>query len=175
MSLAAQALNSRKDCMKTKFRILLAIMAAVACLALLAGCSASQDDDPKTQNRQYMSSVNSIMSDMNQSMSDFSDAIKDGEVLSLSSQLSTVNDCVDKLKAIEAPDAMKDIHSKYVTGAEELQSALKLYVELYQDVKVPESGSFDFSKYSSRLSKIKEHYDAGVKALEEADEAVSNA
>ncbi|MDO5335710.1 MAG: hypothetical protein Q4F23_06570 [Coriobacteriia bacterium] len=161
--------------MNVKARIIAVLVAALACVALLGGCAADAKSDAQTQNRQYMSSVNSIMSDMDDSMKEFSTAVKDGEVLSLSSELSTVNKCVDRLKAIQAPEALKDVNSKYVNGAEELQTALKLYVELYEDVKAPKSGSFDYSKYGDRLSKVKEHYDAGIKALQEADEAVSKA
>lgn len=161
--------------MKTKLRIIITAVAALACVALLGGCASGQANDAKTQNRQYMSSVNSIMSDMEAPMKEFSQAVKDGEVLSLSSQLQSVDDCVERLKAVQAPDAMKDVNDKYVKGAEELQTALKLYVELYQDVKEPKSGSFNYGKYGDRLKDVKSHYDAGIKALEEADKAVAEA
>lgn len=80
------------------------------------------------------------MNDINTQMEDFSDAIKDGEIISLSSQLNTVSSKIDDLKALKVPDAMKDIHSSYVKGAEELKAALDGYVSLYQDIKAPASG-----------------------------------
>lgn len=166
----------RKDLMKK--RIVLAIVACVACLTFMVGCSggaASPQTDEQSQNRQYMSSVNQIMDTLKTNMTDFSTAVKEGEVVSLSSQLDAVNKSVDELKALSVPEAMKDIHSKYVTGAEELQSALSGYVTLFQDVKVPANGTFDYATYADRLTEVKAHYDAGVAALQEADDKAAAA
>lgn len=160
-----------------KSRIFLAIALCMTCVTLLVGCSsnAGQSDDPQTQNRQYMASVSQIMDDINNQMTDFSAAIKDGEVISLSSQLNSVSNSVESLKSLTVPDAMKDIQSSYVSGAEELQTALDDYVKLYQDVKAPASGSFDYSTYSSRLAEVQQHYTAGVEALQAADKKASEA
>ncbi len=160
-----------------KSRIILVVALCATCLTLLVGCSSNstQSNDPQTQNRQYMASVSQIMDDINTQMEDFSKAIKDGEVISLSSQLNTVSSRIDDLKALSVPDAMKDIHTSYVKGAEELKAALDGYVELYQDVKAPASGSFDYSTYSSRLAEIQQHYSAGVEALQDADKKASEA
>ena len=160
-----------------KSRIILALALCVTCLTLLVGCSSSttQSDDPQTQNRQYMASVSQIMDDINTQMKDFSTAIKGGEVISLSSQLNTVSSRIDDLKALKVPDAMKDIHASYVKGAEELKAALDAYVSLYQDVKAPASGSFDYATYSSRLDEVQQHYNAGVEALQDADKKASEA
>lgn len=167
--------SHRKGSMKS--RIILALTLCVTCLTLLVGCSSNsaQSDDPQTQNRQYMASVSQIMNDINTQMEDFSDAIKDGEIISLSSQLNTVSSKIDDLKALKVPDAMKDIHSSYVEGAEELKAALDGYVSLYQDIKAPASGSFDYSTYASRLDEVQKHYDAGVEALKDADKKASEA
>lgn len=167
--------SHRKGSMKS--RIILALTLCVTCLTLLVGCSSNsaQSDDPQTQNRQYMASVSQIMNDINTQMEDFSDAIKDGEIISLSSQLNTVSSKIDDLKALKVPDAMKDIHSSYVKGAEELKAALDGYVSLYQDIKAPASGSFDYSTYASRLDEVQKHYDAGVEALKDADKKASEA
>ncbi len=161
----------------TTTRLFVALAACVACLALLAGCSSAADAqaDAQTQNRQYMSSVNTIMDTLNKNMTDFSAAVKDGEVVSLSSQLSSVDTCVSDLEALQVPDAMKDIHNSYLNGAKELQTALSDYVQLYQDIKAPESGSFDYSTYDSRLGEIQQHYDAGIKALQDADTKAQSA
>ena len=179
---AAGRLDDRKDHMKAKARftttrLFVALAACVACLALLAGCSSAADAqaDAQTQNRQYMSSVNTIMDTLNKNMTDFSAAVKDGEVVSLSSQLSSVDTCVSDLEALQVPDAMKDIHNSYLNGAKELQTALSDYVQLYQDIKAPESGSFDYSTYDSRLGEIQQHYDAGIKALQDADTKAQSA
>lgn len=165
----------RKGSMKA--RIILALTLCVTCLTLLVGCSSNstQSDDPQTLNRQYMASVNQIMTDINTQMEKFSTSVKGGEVISLSSELNTVSSRIDDLKALSVPDAMKDIHNQYVKGAEELKTALEGYVTLYQDVKAPASGSFDYSTYATRLNEIQKHYDAGVEALKDADKKASEA
>lgn len=163
--------------MKAKLRIFLVAALSLACLAALAGCSSSTtpQTDEQSLNRQYMSSVNSIMETLDENMVDFTTAVKEGEVVSLDAQLSAVDQCVSDLDALDVPDAMKDIHKQYTTAATELQTALASYVQLYEDVKAPESGSYDYSDYSDRLADVQSHYDAGIKALEDADKAAQDA
>lgn len=159
-----------------KTRVLLVLAMCVMCATVLAGCSGNNaETDAQTQNRQYMTNVNQIMEDLNTNMQDFATAVQDGEVISLSSQLDSVNDSVEKLKALSVPDAMKDIQSQYVAGSEELQTALQLYVQLYEDVEAPASGSFDYGTYSDRLAEVQSHYDAGIAALQDADSKASQA
>lgn len=156
--------------MKAKARIIVVAMLCIACLGTLVGCSGNTaEQDAQTQNRQYMSSVNTIMDTLNTNMEEFATAVKDGEVVSLDAQLEAVNTCVDDLNAITPPEAMTDIHKSYVTGATEMQTALAAYVQLYEDVNAPQSGSFDYSTYDSRLADIQSHYDAGIAAFQDAD------
>lgn len=163
--------------MKTKARFLVIAAFCLACLGALAGCASSNDQtDAQTQNRQYMSSVNTIMETLNSDMTEFSDAVKDGEVVSLSAQLSSVDQCVSDLEGLDVPDAMGDIQSSYVNGAKELQTALSSYVQLYEDVKAPASGSAPSNAdYDSRMADIQSHYDAGIKALQDADSKAQSA
>lgn len=162
--------------MKAKARIILVAMLCFACLGALAGCTGNDaEQNAQTQNRQYMSSVNTIMDTLNTNMEDFAAAVKDGEIVSLDTQLEAVKTCVDDLNAITPPDAMKDIHASYVTGATEMQTALTDYVQLYEDVTAPKNGSFDYSTYDSRLSEIQSHYDAGIKAFQDADSKAQSA
>lgn len=150
---------------------------ALACALLLSGCAANntQANDPQTLNRQYMANVNQIMDEIDAQMTEFSTIIKEGEVVSLSTQLANINNSVDKLKALSVPDAMKDIQSDYLKGVEELQAAFAAYVDLYEDVKAPESGSFDFATYGDRLNDVRSHYEAGIEALQSADQKASEA
>lgn len=149
----------------------------LACTVLLSGCasSATQANDPQTLNRQYMANVNQIMDEIDAQMTEFSTVIKEGEVVSLDTQLANINNSVDKLKALSVPDAMKDIQSDYLKGAEELQAAFAAYVDLYEDVKAPENGTFDFATYNDRLNEVRTHYEAGIEALESADQKASEA
>ncbi len=162
--------------MKAKLRFLVIAALCVVCMGVLAGCVSGNDQaDEQTKNRQYMSSVNTIMETLNTNMEQFSTAVKDNEVVSLSSQLSAVDKCVSDLEALEVPDAMGDIHSQYVNGTKELQTALASYVQLYEDVKAPQSGSYDYSDYDSRMADIQSHYSAGIQALQDADSKVQSA
>lgn len=149
----------------------------LACALMLSGCAsnAQQANDPQTLNRQYMANVNQIMDEIDAQMTEFSTIVKEGEVVSLSTQLAAINNSVDKLKALSVPDAMKDIQSDYLKGTEELQIAFAAYVDLYEDVKAPENGTFDFATYGDRLNDVKSHYEAGIQALESADQKAADA
>ena len=131
----------------------------LACALMLSGCAsnAQQANDPQTLNRQYMANVNQIMDEIDAQMTEFSTIVKEGEVVSLSTQLAAINNSVDKLKALSVPDEMKDIQSDYLKGTEELQTAFAAYVDLYEDVKAPENGTFDFATYGDRLNDVKSH------------------
>lgn len=149
----------------------------LACALMLSGCAsnAQQANDPQTLNRQYMANVNQIMDEIDAQMNEFSTIVKEGEVVSLSTQLAAINNSVDKLKALSVPDEMKDIQSDYLKGTEELQTAFAAYVDLYEDVKAPENGTFDFATYGDRLNDVKSHYEAGIQALESADQKAADA
>lgn len=149
----------------------------LACALMLSGCAsnAQQANDPQTLNRQYMANVNQIMDEIDAQMTEFSTIVKEGEVVSLSTQLAAINNSVDKLKALSVPDEMKDIQSDYLKGTEELQTAFSAYVDLYEDVKAPENGTFDFATYGDRLNDVKSHYEAGIQALESADQKAADA
>ena len=149
----------------------------LACALILSGCAsnAQQANDPQTLNRQYMANVNQIMDEIDAQMTEFSTIVKEGEVVSLSTQLAAINNSVDKLKALSVPDAMKDIQSEYLKGTEELQTAFAAYVDLYEDVKAPENGTFDFATYGDRLNDVKSHYEAGIQALDSADQKAADA
>lgn len=149
----------------------------LACALMLSGCAsnAQQANDPQTLNRQYMANVNQIMDEIDAQMTEFSTIVKEGEVVSLSTQLAAINNSVDKLKALSVPDAMKDIQSDYLKGTEELQTAFAAYVDLHEDVKAPENGTFDFATYGDRLNDVKSHYEAGIQALESADQKAADA
>ncbi len=171
-------MNKNHEAVSTSSRIVAFVGAIVlACALLLSGCAsnAQQANDPQTLNRQYMANVNQIMDEIDAQMTEFSTIVKEGEVVSLSTQLAAINNSVDKLKALSVPDDMKDIQSDYLKGTEELQAAFAAYVDLYEDVKAPESGAFDFATYGDRLNDVKSHYEAGIQALESADQKAADA
>lgn len=171
-------MNKNHEAVSISSRIVAFAAAIVlACALMLSGCAsnAQQANDPQTLNRQYMANVNQIMDEIDAQMTEFSTIVKEGEVVSLSTQLAAINNSVDKLKALSVPDEMKDIQSDYLKGTEELQTAFAAYVDLYEDVKAPENGTFDFATYGDRLNDVKSHYEAGIQALESADQKAADA
>lgn len=168
--------DSRTSSISTRFIGFFAAL-VLACALMLTGCASGtqQANDPQTLNRQYMANVNQIMDEIDAQMTEFSTIIKEGEVVSLSTQLANINNSVDKLKALSVPDDMKDIQSDYLKGTEELQTAFAAYVDLYEDVKAPESGTFDFATYGDRLADVRSHYQAGIEALQSADQKAADA
>lgn len=171
-------MNKNHEAVSISSRMVAFAAAIVLASALmLSGCAsnAQQANDPQTLNRQYMANVNQIMDEIDAQMTEFSTIVKEGEVVSLSTQLAAINNSVDKLKALSVPDEMKDIQSDYLKGTEELQTAFAVYVDLYEDVKAPENGTFDFATYGDRLNDVKSHYEAGIQALESADQKAADA
>ncbi len=171
-------MNKNHEAVSISSRMVAFAAAIVLASALmLSGCAsnAQQANDPQTLNRQYMANVNQIMDEIDAQMTEFSTIVKEGEVVSLSTQLAAINNSVDKLKALSVPDEMKDIQSDYLKGTEELQTAFAAYVDLYEDVKAPENGTFDFATYGDRLNDVKSHYEAGIQALESADQKAADA
>ena len=64
--------------MKTKARFLVVAAFCLACMASLVGCASSNEQtDAQTQNRQYMSSVNTIMETLNTNMDTFAKELSD--------------------------------------------------------------------------------------------------
>lgn len=171
-------MNKNHEAVSISSRMVAFAAAIVLASALmLSGCAsnAQQANDPQTLNRQYMANVNQIMDEIDAQMTEFSTIVKEGEAVSLSTQLAAINNSVDKLKALSVPDEMKDIQSDYLKGTEELQTAFAAYVDLYEDVKAPENGTFDFATYGDRLNDVKSHYEAGIQALESADQKAADA
>ena len=171
-------MNKNHEAVSISSRMVAFAAAIVLASALmLSGCAsnAQQANDPQTLNRQYMANVNQIMDEIDAQMTEFSTIVKEGEVVSLSTQLAAINNSVDKLKALSVPDEMKDIQSDYLKGTEELQTAFAAYVDLYEDVKAPDNGTFDFATYGDRLNDVKSHYEAGIQALESADQKAADA
>ena len=150
----------------------------LACALLLSGCAsnAQQANDPQTLNRQYMANVNQIMDEIDAfnkaHVNPYCEAT-DGHFL-LHAQVGIDSD-MGISPGTRIPNEMKDIQSDYLKGTEELQTAFAAYVDLYEDVKAPENGTFDFATYGDRLNDVKCHYEAGIQALESADQRAADA
>ncbi|MBQ3302522.1 MAG: hypothetical protein IJH04_10350, partial [Eggerthellaceae bacterium] len=82
---------------------------------------------------------------------------------------------IDKLEALTAPDALSDVHAKYIEGAKKLKSALDGYVALYAEIRsATDEKPFDWSNYESRIAAIQAQYNEGVSILEEGDKLAAD-
>lgn len=144
-------------------------------LALLAGCfGGAQAEDPNRPYRTYMSQVNEIMTELDEGLEGFTEAVSRNDIVSMEGQLDRALKVFDKLDKLDAPSSMKDIHNSYIEATDTLEGALRDYVALYTEIDAAaQAGSVDWAAYSKRIAQIQENYDAGVKALQDADAAAA--
>ena len=157
----------------TRIACLLCV-AALSC-GLLFGCAGGASNaanQTQQANRAYMSQVNQLMDELGDRLDSFVDAVSRGDVVNMRSQADEAYKTLDKLAAIEAPEALADVQEKYVSGTTKLREALDAYIVLYSSVASQEG--IDQGEYDSQLAEIQALYDEGVALLEEADETAAN-
>ena len=139
----------------------------------LAGCAAngSQANTEQQANRAYMSQVNGIMDGLGTDLDSFVDAVSRGDVVNMRTQADNAYKKLDELNALEVPEDLSDIQKDYLNGTSKLREALNEYIDLYTEIS---TGSFDQSKYDSRIAEIQSKYNEGVSALEQGDQAASS-
>ena len=143
-------------------------------LAALAGCGNTGGTTATTEqqaNRTYMSQVNAIMEKLDGKLGVFVDAVSRNDLVNMRTQADDALKTLNELADIEVPEALADIHKKYVDGSKKLSEALNGYVVLYTDMA---SGAIDQVSYADRLAEIQTLYDEGVKLLEEGDKLAAD-
>ena len=130
--------------------------------------------DEQQANRTYMSQVNETMVELDGNLDSFVDAVSRGDVVNMKTQADNAYKVLDKLSELEAPEALSDVHKKYVEGTQKLEEALDAYIQLYTEAEKA-GKNFEWSGYDERLKEIQDLYDSGIKALEEGDKAASEA
>ncbi len=164
---------------KTKLAKLPILLCAVALsVAMLAGCTQQQtsaEQQAQSDNRAYMSQVNQSMEELQTRLTSFTDAVSRKDVVAMRTQADNAFKILDSLSDQEAPDALKDVKEKYVSGCNSLKSALNDYITLYTDIEsATDENPFDWGTYDQRLAAIKATYDQGISDLQSADETVSS-
>ena len=157
-------------------------IAAIACalclaMAALAGCSSSDSQQEKTPaqvNREYMSSVNSISQEAASALSNFSDAAAKQDVAAMRVAASNATKALDKIAALEAPDALKVVKSEYEAGANDLGQALSDYVEIYAQIKNAGENLDAAAEAAKGIDDVKARYDSGIEHLSKADSMVAD-
>jgi len=161
----------------------IAKLGAIACvlalaLAALAGCASSASvaaTEAQQQNRDSMSQGHLLMTDLESDLSTFVDAVSRDDLVNMRTQADNAYKKIDKLGELEVPEAMEDIHQKYVEGTGKLREALDAYIALYTDIQsATDSNPFDWSTYDKRMASIQALYDEGVETLQAADEIAAN-
>lgn len=157
-----------------------ALCAGALAMGLLAGCTTSTTDSGSAEesaqelNRAYMSQVNEIMDDLDEQLEAFVDAVSRDDLVTMRTQAEAAFDTLDALDELEVPDGLETIHENYVDGADSLEEALNAYIDLYAEVSADDAQeSFDWDTYDERLAEVQELYDAGISALQAADEAAA--
>ena len=151
-----------------------AVCALTLATGVMAGCASGASvaaNAEQQANRAYMSQVNQTMEELDSNLESFVDAVSRGDVVNMRSQADNAIKSLDKLDTLEVPENMADIQEGYVAGTDKLSEALDAYVALYTEAS---SADFDWSTYDSRIAAIQELYDAGVSALEAADEVAAS-
>ena len=162
--------------MKKRIAAKLGVFACVAALAccMLAGCmngGMNAATSEQQANRAYMSQVNESMTKLQDSLKQFTDAVSRGDVVSMRTQADNAYKALDKLTALEAPDALADVQEKYQSGTDKLREALDSYITLYTEMN---GESFDMATYDKRVSDVQKLYDEGVDLMQEGDKLAAD-
>lgn len=160
-------------------RTMSAAVAAALCLGALSACTAqtSAVTEEQQANRDYMSQVNQDMEDLSTNLDAFVEAVSRQDTVTMRLQADNALAAIDDLDALEAPEALAGVQESYKSGADQLRSALNDYIALYtelEDASSSSSDSFDWSTYDARIASIQAQYDAGVAALEQADQTAAS-
>lgn len=152
-------------------RVLCVVFAGAFVAAALVGCAGAQsaENDEQAKNRQYMASLNQGMDELAAKLDSFNDAVTRDDVVSMRTQAEKAFKEIDKIEALEAPEALVDVKEGYVEGCLMLESALGQYIDLYTQL---ESGAVtaDSEEYANALADIQANYDAGIAKLEQTDQ-----
>ncbi|MDO4183532.1 MAG: hypothetical protein Q4E12_08030 [Coriobacteriia bacterium] len=152
-----------------------ALVFSALCLVIavaFVGCANNGVSSPQAQaqaeNRAYMSQVNQTMETLNEKLDLFVDAVSRGDAIGMKTQVDRAMESLTALENLEAPEALKEVQDSYKSGCENLKLALKDYVNLVTTTE-------DFTAIdAAALETIQSEYDAGVKALKEADEKAAS-
>lgn len=144
---------------------------SVACVAalcfVLMGCGANQvaeEANTASDNRAYMSSLNTSMDELSKELDTFNEAVAKSDLVSMRTSAQKVSQVIEDIRGYQVPDTLKDVSSKYLEGLDSLNSSLGAYVSLFEGI---ENGKT--SNTSSALAQIQTEYDKGIAALQEAD------
>lgn len=157
---------------KTKILTLALLSLCFGFVLALSSCIPATNEaaDEQGGNKEYMSQVNLIMDELKLSLEGFNDAVSQEDLVTMKAQAEAAAKTVDELGKLTPPDDLKDVQSEYVKGCKSLQDALDSYIDLYTEIETAtEEQPFDFEGYEDKLDKIKDKYDEGIKALENAD------
>ena len=158
-------------------RVLVALLAVCAMALALTSCMGSNSQQEKTPaqlNREYMSNVNRISAEAADQLANFGEAAEKGDVAAMRLAAADAAKSLDKIEALEAPDALKDVHSEYLAGVDDLSGALTDYVNLYAQLENAGDDEAAKQAVASQIADVKAKYDSGIEHLSKADSMVAD-
>lgn len=163
-----------------KHLFLVILAAALSACFMLTGCAPSQSMQAVNQeaagptSQSFMSDMNAVSADLQEKMDGFADAVSREDLVSMQMQADAAYAVIDQMAAIEAPEELNDLKQRYVDACGQLKEALTQYVTLYQEIKTATTRNpFDYDSYADRIAQVQDTYNAGVQALQDADQAAS--
>lgn len=138
---------------------------------MVAGCSPNGENatDAAAQNRAYLSQANTAAMKLTSDFTPFNEAVAQGDIVTMENAAAEIYRDFDAFKELSAPEAMKDIHTEYCAGCDDLKQAVQGYVSLYRERNGSDMGD---AAFNARIADIQKVYDSGIAHLQSADDKV---
>lgn len=155
----------------TQVRIVWALMGMLAMAGMLASCMApsqqASTDEHAAEHRAYMAQLTQKANDIDSVLTDFQAAVGAEDVVAMKAAAAKTSAIVAEVSSVNAPEKLVETKESYVAGLTQLQEALDAYTQLYSDLS---AGVLTDAAFQDRLRQVQESYDAGLEALQTADE-----
>lgn len=126
--------------------------------------------DPVEANKQYMAGVNTKANELSSELQDFSDYVSKSDVVNMKLSVDKACKVLDDIKAIDAPDQMKDIHSKYSDAVDSLKSSLSKYADVFASYAGDSSSKIIDNNAEQALKDVRDAYSTAVEKFKSADD-----
>jgi hypothetical protein len=157
-----------------KFTLAIFFVGLMFSAILLGGCSSNflpadtqnQQKDPITQASDFAISLNSLSSEISQKADDYSKALGTGDTVNAKIAMNSINEALDKVQSLEAPDEIKEGCDKYKNACATLKDALNKVNDVV--ISSMENPSASVNNASS-IASAQEAYDSAIKEVQDAD------
>lgn len=153
------------------------VFVLMLCLSLglvLSACSSSESSgstDRASQNRNYMSQLNTGIDELRLELENFAELATTGDVVAMRTAADSAQSIVERLRTLSVPEDMNGISEAYLAGCDDLQQALNDYVQLYGE---SQNEGLSVDAFNDRLATVRSLYDTGMEHLQEGDDLAKN-